>query len=90
MVNSILVGLVELEFVKVTQYEAAKEMSEKMVNNYEADKKIKGENIKSYQIQYQTLKMHEDESVAKFFLKLDEVVNTIKCLDDRFEDSMFF
>lgn len=50
-------------------------MWEKLVNNYERDTKVISEKLQSYQIQFEALKMHEDECVANFFLGADEVVN---------------
>lgn len=32
--------------------------------------------------------MHEDESTSNFYLRVDEVVNTMKGIGDEFEDSI--
>lgn len=41
----------------------------------------------SYRIQNESLRMHEDESIANFFLRIDVVVNTMKGLGDKIKYS---
>ena len=63
----------------MTQYESTKEMWDKLVNRYEGDTRVKSAKLQSCWMQYETLQMHEDESIANFFLKVDEVVVEIAC-----------
>ncbi len=83
-IDVILEGLDKYEFVKVIQYEISKEMWDKMVNSYEWDTKVKNAKIQACFTHYENMKMHKDESVANFFLGVDEMVNTMKGLGDNF------
>jgi len=64
------------------QYEIANEMWDELVNIYSGDTKGKNEQLHTYRIHYETLKMNEDEILGSFFLRMDDIVNIIKGLDD--------
>jgi hypothetical protein len=63
--NVILSGLVEEEFVKVMHLESAKEMWDKLISSYEGNEKVKDAKLKTYRLQFEQLKMKEDETVGK-------------------------
>eukprot|EP00253_Pinus_taeda_P029298 PITA_29298 len=44
--------------------------------------KVKRAKLQTLRIQYETLKMYNDESVANYFLRVDEVVNCMKNLGE--------
>ena len=79
-VNAITGSLTESEFVKFMQLNTAKEMWDKIILSYEGDTKVKSEKLQTLRIEYENLKMHSDESISSFFLRVDDVVNRMKNL----------
>jgi hypothetical protein len=63
--NAILSGLAEEEFVKFMHLGTAKEMWDKLINSYEGNEKVKDTKIQTYRIQFEQLKMKEDETIGK-------------------------
>jgi len=59
---------------------------DKLVNSYKGDVKVKLAKIKDHIIQFEILKMSEDENITIFFLILDEVVNTMKGLGEKLDE----
>jgi hypothetical protein len=51
--NVILSGLAEEEFVKVMHLETAKEMWDKLINNYEGNEKLNDAKLQTYRIQFE-------------------------------------
>jgi len=39
-------------------------------------------------MKFESLKMHDDEYISKYFLRVDEVVNTIRGLDEELEEPL--
>ena len=62
------------------QLKTAKEIWDKIILSYEGDNQVKRAKLQSLRIQYETLKMHNDESIANCFLRIDEIVNCMKNL----------
>jgi hypothetical protein len=60
--------------------ESAKEIWDKLVNNYEGYKKVKLAKLQSHRMQLESLRMSEDENIAGLFLRVDENENTMKGL----------
>jgi hypothetical protein len=86
--NAILNGLAEAEFVKVMHLNTAKEMWDKRINSYEGNEKVKGAKLQTYRLKFEQLKMNEDETISKYFLRVEELVNSMKGLGERFDDSL--
>jgi hypothetical protein len=84
--NAILSGLVEEEFVKVMHLGTAKEMWDKLINSYEGNEKVKDAKLQTYRMQFEQLKMKEDETVGKYFLRVEEMVNAMKALGETIEE----
>jgi hypothetical protein len=84
--NSILSGLVETKFVKVMHLESAKEMWDKCISSYEGNEKVKDAKLQTYRLQFEKLKMKEDETVGKYFLRVEEQVNAMIGLGEKIED----
>ena len=74
-VNVLLGSMSESEFAKVMQLHSAKEIWDKIILRYEGDTKVKSAKLQTLRIEYENLKMHSDESIAHFFLRLDDIVN---------------
>jgi hypothetical protein len=58
--------------------ESAKEIWDKLVNNYEGDEEVKLAKLQAHRMQFEILRMSEDENITSFFIRLDEIVNTMK------------
>jgi len=84
--NDILSGLAEAEFVKVMHLETTKEMWDKLISSYEGNEKVKDAKLQTYRLQFEQLKMKDDEIVGKYFLRIEELVNAMKILREKFED----
>jgi hypothetical protein len=85
--NAILNGLVEVEFVKVMHLETTKAMWDKLMNSYEGNEKVKYAKLQTYRLKFEQLKMNEDEIVSKYFLRVEELVNSMKGLGEKIEES---
>ena len=68
------------------QLKSAKEIWDKIVLSYEGDSQVKHAKLQNIRIQYETLKMHNDESIASYFLRIDEVVNCMKNLGEEIKE----
>ena len=86
--NAILSCLTETIFVKVVHCETMKEIWDKLKNIYEGDYKVKGEKLQTYRGQFENLKMKEEENIAAYFLRVNEIVNIIRGLGERIQESV--
>eukprot|EP00253_Pinus_taeda_P021155 PITA_21155 len=48
--------------------------------------KVKRAKLQTLRIQYESLRMHNDESVASYFLRIDEIVNCMKNLGEEIKE----
>jgi hypothetical protein len=85
--NAILSGIAEAKFVKVMYLESAKEMWDKLINSYEGNEKVMDAKIQTYKLQFEQLKMKEDETVEKNFLRIEKLVNAMKGLGEKIEEA---
>jgi hypothetical protein len=85
--NDILSGLVEAEFVKVVHLESAKVMWDKLISSYEGNEKVNDTKLQTYRLQFEQINMNEDETVNKFFLRFEELVNAMKALGEKIEEA---
>ena len=74
------------KFSKSFSLTQPKEIWEKIIQSYEGDSQVKRAKLKTLIIQYETLKMHNDESIAIYFLRIDEVVNCMKNLGEELKE----
>jgi hypothetical protein len=86
--NAIFNGLFEAEFVKVMHLDTAKAMWDKLINSYEGNEKVKDAKLQTYRLKFEQLKMNEDETISKYFLRVEELVNAMKGLGEKFDDSL--
>eukprot|EP00253_Pinus_taeda_P007620 PITA_07620 len=87
-VNTLLGCLSQSEFVKVMQYKSTKEIWDKIVLSYEGDDHVKRAKLQTLRIQYENIKMYNDESVANYFLRVDEIVNCMKNLGEEIKEAV--
>jgi hypothetical protein len=62
--------------------ESTKELRDKLKKVYEGYTKVKNAKLQSYTIQFESLKMEESEDITTYFLRIDEVVNTMRGLEE--------
>jgi hypothetical protein len=86
--NAILNGLAEVEFVKVMHLQTAKEMWDNLISSYEGNEKVKDAKLQTFRLKFEQLKMNEDETVSKYFLRVEELVNAMKGLGEKIEESI--
>ena len=86
-VNSLLGSLTESEFVKVMQLNTAKAIWDKIILSYEGDAKVKSAKLQTLRIQYENLKMDNEESIENLFLRLDDIVNRMRNLGETITES---
>jgi hypothetical protein len=86
--NAILNGLAEAEFVKVMHLETAKAMWDKLISSYQGNEKVKDSKLQTYRLKFEQLKMNEDETINKYFLRVEEIVNSMKGLGEKFDESL--
>jgi hypothetical protein len=66
--------------------DSTKEIWYKLMNVYEGDAKVKGDKIQTYKGQFEHMRMKEDEYTRTYFLRVDEIVNTIRGLGENIEN----
>jgi len=86
--NAIMYGLVDRELVKVMNYESAKEIWDKLKSIHERDMKIEEAKLQTHRTQFESLKMNEDENIEAYKLRVNEVINMIRGLGEKIEDSV--
>jgi hypothetical protein len=86
--NALLNGLSDTVFTKVAHCKSAKEIWDKLRNIYEGDTKVKATKLQTYKGQFEQLKMKEDEYIAAYFLRVNEMVNAILELGEEIEESV--
>jgi hypothetical protein len=84
--NCILNSLVDSVYVNIMHCDSAKDVWDKLQNVYEGDAKVKGEKIQTYRGQFEKLKMKEDEDIEAYFLRVDEIMNSIKGLGEEIKE----
>jgi hypothetical protein len=87
-IGAILNGLEDSVFVKVMHCTSTKEMWDKLQKIYEGDDKVKKEKLQTHRGQFETLKMNEEESIATYFLHVDDIVNTIRGLGEEVKETI--
>jgi hypothetical protein len=87
-INTLLDGLSDMVFTKIAHCKSAKEIWDKLRNIYEGDSKVKAAKLQTYRGQFEQLKMKEDEDIATYFLRVDEIVNAIIGLGEEIEESV--
>jgi hypothetical protein len=84
--NVILYGLASSKFIKFMHCGSTKEIWSKLQNTYEGNVNVKKEKLQTHRGQFENLKMKEEEDIVAYFLRVDEIVNTIKKLWETMDD----
>ena len=85
-VTVLLGSLTQSEVMKVMHFKSAKEMWDKIILSYEGDEQVKRAKLQTLRIRYENLKMHSNESIANYFLRMDEIVNCMRDLGEEFKE----
>lgn len=64
-----------------------KGMWDNIIQIYEGEAKEKSTKFQTFIIQYETLKMHDDERIEVFFLRVYEVVNFMRNMSEEIKDA---
>jgi len=80
--NSILFGLIQSELIKVMHNKYDKQVSVKLNQSHEGDDKFKKAKLQTFRMRFESLKMSEEEIIAEYFPKVDEVTNMIRGLNE--------
>jgi hypothetical protein len=67
--------------------ETAKDMWEKLISNYGGNEKVKDVKLQTYIVQFEQLQMKEDETIGKYFVRVEELVNAMKDLGEEIEEA---
>lgn len=87
VVNALLGSLTESEFVKFMQLNTTKEIWDKIILSYEGDTKVKSVKLQTLKIQYENLRIHNEERITNFFLRLDNIINCMRHLGETITDT---
>lgn len=60
------------------QLNLEKEIWDKIIQSYDGDVKVESAKLQTLRIQYENLRMHDDERIASLFLRMDEIVNCMR------------
>jgi len=85
--NCITCGITDSKFTKIMLCTSTKEMWEKLVGLYNGDSKVKKAKLQTHRRQFESLKMEDEEDIVAYLLRVTEVVNSLKGLDKKFEES---
>jgi hypothetical protein len=66
--------------------ETTKEMWDKLISSYEGNKKVNDAKLQICRVHFEQLKMKEDETVGKYFVRVEELVNAMKELGEKTEE----
>jgi hypothetical protein len=86
VVNAIMGGLANSIFVKVIHCKSTKEIWDKLKVIYEGDGKLKQAKLQTYRGKFESLNMKEEEKIAEYFQRLDEIVNSIRVLGEEIKE----
>ena len=79
VVNAIIGGLTNSIFVKC---KTTKDIWDNIQLIDEGDTKVKQAKLQTHKGQFENMKMKEEENMAEYLLRVDEVVNTIRGLGE--------
>ena len=83
---AILGGLIGVDFVKVMHCTTTKVMWDKLKNIYEGDLKVRKTKLHTHRSKFEQLKVKDDEDIAVYLLKIDDVVNTMLGLGEEIKE----
>jgi hypothetical protein len=88
VVNAILGGLANNVFVKVMHCKSTKEIWDKLKSSMKEMEKSSKKNSNIQRDSLKVLKMKEEENIAEYLQRVDEIVNSIRALGEEFKDKI--
>ena len=67
---------------------SAKEVWDKLISLYDGDSKVKKAKLQTHRRKFESLKMDDEEDIASYFLRVAEVVNSLKGLGKNIEENI--
>jgi hypothetical protein len=61
-------------------------MWDKLISSYEGDEKVKDVKLQTHRLKFEQLNMTEDETISKYILRFEELLNVMKGLGENIED----
>jgi hypothetical protein len=62
-------------------------MWDKLIRSYEGNEKVKDAKHQTYRLKFEQINMNEDETISKYFLRVEELVNAMKVPGEKIEES---
>jgi RNA-binding protein YlmH len=69
-------------------YKSPKEIWDKLQNIHEGDDKVKKAKLQTHIINFESMKIKDEENITVYLLRVDKIVNTIRGLGEMIEESM--
>lgn len=66
---------------------SSKEVWDKLISLYDGDSKVKKAKLQTHRRQFQSLKMDDEEDIASYFLRVAEMVNSLKGLEENIDEN---
>jgi hypothetical protein len=76
--NTLQAGLSKKILAKVLNYNNAKQLWDKLETIYARDSKVNRAKIQTLRVQYEGLKMKDEENISEYFERVDNIVNEIR------------
>jgi hypothetical protein len=85
--NTLEAGLSKKILAKVLKCNNAKQLWDKLETIYAGDYKVKRAKFQTLKVQYEGLKMKDEENISEYFERVDNIVNTIRGLGVEVSDN---
>jgi hypothetical protein len=76
--NTLQVGLSKKILAKVLNCQNAKQLWDKLETIYVGYSKVKRAKLQTLKVQYECLKMKDEENISEYFERVDNIVNAIR------------
>jgi hypothetical protein len=85
--NTLQVGLSKKILAKVLNCKNEKQLWDKLETIYAGDSKVKRAKLQTFKVQYEGLKMKDEENISEYFERVDNIVNAIRGLGVEVSDN---
>lgn len=82
--------MVDSELVKIMGGKISKETWGKLKSIDEGDEKIKEAKLQMFRSQFEVLKMNDEEDIASYMLRINEIIDSIQGLGEKIDDKVIF
>jgi hypothetical protein len=85
--NTLQAGLSKKILAKVLNCKNAKQLWDKLETIYARDSKVKRAKLQTLKVQYEGIKMKDEENISEYIERVDNIVNAIRCLGVEVSDN---